>query len=388
MAQATSARKMPPWGAQDTDECKPPLPWKRDARLSSQEIATIAAWQTGGAPEGDPADAPKTSPAPRALSGVDVELAPQAPFVASGDTDEFRCFVLDPQLTEARFLNGIDVVPGNPKVVHHAVLFTDPHRVSASLAQVGQSFECGGGTGMLGPDQIALNVWTPGQVPLDYPSNIGTPMIAGTLLVLQIHYSPGGASAAPDTTRVQLRYARQVPDYMLFTTAIGNYTAPLPNGDGLQPDPDDRNGTPEFRIPGGATAHTETMLATVPPPAAGKPTSTVYLYGVMGHEHLAGVDVKVDLMRGQTDTCLIEDKWDFHWQRMYAYDAPVEQLLTVMPGDKIKVRCTYNDSSSNDRLETELVARHREIADIYLGEQTLDEMCLFIPQLLVRTPPI
>src|SRR5687767_10724893 len=58
MREETTARRMPPWGAQDTDECKPPLPFNHDARLTALEIKTIADWDAAGAPEGDPKDAP------------------------------------------------------------------------------------------------------------------------------------------------------------------------------------------------------------------------------------------------------------------------------------------------------------------------------------------
>src|SRR4051812_48064222 len=44
MVTETATRRMPPWGAQDTAECKPPHPWQKDARLSEADIATFAAW--------------------------------------------------------------------------------------------------------------------------------------------------------------------------------------------------------------------------------------------------------------------------------------------------------------------------------------------------------
>src|SRR5262245_21079767 len=44
MVAQTQARTMPPWGAFETDECKPRFGWQDDKRLSEAEIATIAAW--------------------------------------------------------------------------------------------------------------------------------------------------------------------------------------------------------------------------------------------------------------------------------------------------------------------------------------------------------
>jgi hypothetical protein len=390
MVDQTGARTMPPWGAQKSDECTPPFAFKRDPSLTDAQIATIAAWQAAGSPEGDPKDTPNvTRPPKQALHDVDMELAMPAPFVASGNDDVFRCFVLDPQLTTARFLNGIDVIPGNPKVVHHAVLVTDPNGTVAKQAGPDGSFECAAGLGMTAPGQVGLNVWTPGQVPTDLPPNIGTPIAAGSLLILQIHYSPGGVTNDPDQTKVQLRFNKTTPDWVLFTAGIGNFQAQTATGDGLLPGPDDRTATPEFRIPANATAHVETMQLTIPAAQDGKPQTPVYVYGIMAHEHLAGTEVKTTLTKaGQsTPTCLLQDKWDFHWQRMYAYDAPsIEDLPMVAPGDRFTVRCTYNNSMSNVRLATELRARRRDIQDISLGEQTINEMCLGIPQFIVKTP--
>jgi hypothetical protein len=100
--------------------------------------------------------------------------------------------------------------------------------------------------------------------------------------------------------------------------------------------------------------------------------------------------VKIDLEKAGApgiDTCLLEDRWDFHWQRMYAYDAPASSLLTLDTGDKIKLRCTYDNTMQNPRLRDALLSVGRYATeDLHLGETTLDEMCLVIPQIVVRYP--
>ena len=58
MVAQTKSGAMPPWGALETDTCKPRLGWKDDPRLTADEIATLEAWSLAGAPEGDPKDAP------------------------------------------------------------------------------------------------------------------------------------------------------------------------------------------------------------------------------------------------------------------------------------------------------------------------------------------
>jgi hypothetical protein len=84
---------------------------------------------------------------------------------------------------------------------------------------------------------------------------------------------------------------------------------------------------------------------------------------------------------------LLEDRWDFHWQRMYAYDAPISDLPTIDTGDKIKLRCKYDNSMQNPRLRDSLLSiGHTATEDIHLGEATLDEMCLVIPQVVIPYP--
>lgn len=211
------------------------------------------------------------------------------------------------------------------------------------------------------------------------------PLAPGSKIIMQIHYSPGGASAEPDLTKVQLRVSAEKPKYLLFTAAVGNFGAPLPNGDGLLPGPAD-DGAPAFRIPANARQHVESMQLTVPAREQGQENRPIWIYGVMAHQHLAGVDVKVDLEKAGDSQCLLQDRWDFHWQRMYAYAAPVTKLPTLDPGDTIRLRCTYDNSMANRRLGAEYRARGLQPIDLGLGEETLDEMCLVIPQLLVEHP--
>jgi hypothetical protein len=379
----TGARRMPPWGAQDTPECKPRLPWNRDERLSDVEIKTIADWSAAGAPEGDP----KETPSRRELTKIELAnptltLEPKTPFVASGTSDEYRCFVLgSPELAGGAYIDGIHVIPGNPNIVHHAVVMSDPKGTFAEKAGPDGSFDCTAmaddGTG----ERTLLEVWVPGANPHELPPNIAMQLVAGAKIVMRVHYSPRGATAAPDSTKVQLRITKTKPEFLLSTIEIGNFPGPVEGG-GLLPGPND-SGKIEFRIPANVRDHVESMQSTLGPdgPAAAGP---VYIYGVMGHEHLAGIDVKVDLERDGDTQCLLEDKWDFHWQRMYTYAALPEKLPTLEPGDKITVRCTYDNSMHNRRLAAEYKARGLVPADIKLGEQTLDEMCLVIPQLLRR----
>jgi hypothetical protein len=48
---------------------------------------------------------------------------PYTPAAPSGGIDEYRCFVIDPQLKRPAFLTGSQFLPQNANIVHHAIFF-------------------------------------------------------------------------------------------------------------------------------------------------------------------------------------------------------------------------------------------------------------------------
>lgn len=126
IANSVATGRMPPWGARSTDDCTPRHAFEDDIRLSAGEVALLTRWVDGGALGGDPATAAELpTVALAALDGVQQALASAVPFTTVGTSDQFRCFVLDPGLTEDAFVDGIHIVPGNPLVVHHALVYID-----------------------------------------------------------------------------------------------------------------------------------------------------------------------------------------------------------------------------------------------------------------------
>lgn len=389
IASTTRAGTMPPFAVRDTDECTTRLGWRGDIRLSDEELDILEAWSAAGAPEGDPKDAPPAFvPKSPDLPGMNLEVQPKTPYVTSGDKDEFRCFVMDPGLTEDRYLNGLQLVPGNAKVVHHGLIFIDPTRQSEQLAGPDGSFECAdlmnGSVGHL------INAWAPGTDPMDLPEGVGSLIPQGSLVVMQIHYHPGGTTADPDSTRIQLRLSGEKPKYGFNYRLIGNFNDPVnPLGFGLLPGPADDNGV-EFLIPADSASHVETEQFTVPAPDAPIPDLFKFpagtrIYGDFLHMHYLGFDQKVTLTRANAtpeqpaEECLAHaPQWDFSWQRSYTYDAPLEALPTLEPGDILQIRCTYNNTKDNPYVAQALQEAHMtSTIDVTYGEgNTLDEMCL------------
>ncbi len=385
IAAQTHDRIMPPWGAAPSESCKPLRPFKYDNSLSEQQIATLATWHKEGAVEGDPKDAPPPMAA-RTLNLQD----PQMTLETSGYTmtgagsDQMRCFVLDPKLTERKYLNGLGVIPGELGIVHHALIFADPKGEGlkrAKAAGTADQYDCFGGPQIDNPRMIGT--WVPGAVPYEFPSNIGTVLEAGTSIVMQVHYHADGKGPRVDKTKIQMRFLADKPEYYARSQLIGNFTGRAPNDvvtDGLQPGAD---GKVEFLIPPGATEHQEVMKFTLPKilSAAGG----VYIGGLGGHMHYVGVREEVRLKRAApqngepADECLLNiPRWDFDWQQGFSYDtASVEQLPTVSGDDELYIKCTYDNSTKNPKMSRLLRESGMSAPQpIGMGEGTLDEMCL------------
>lgn len=392
IAETTAARTMPPWGAMVTDECQPRFGWKDNNQLTDEEIATLKAWSEAGAPEGDTKDATARAepPQPSRLTDPDLVIEPQTPYLADGESDHFRCFVMDPKIAKESYINGIDVIPGTPEIVHHVIALFDPLEKTVPLAGPDGSFDCTDWMGFEGGSTLAF--WAPGGAPHELPDNVGVKFPAGSKIVMQVHYHPAGKTTAPDVTKIALRFNKTVPAYRAAFLSFGNFPTQFPNGDGLQPGPNDRNGV-EFFIPAGAKNHTETMRLALPAKYMDEPLDNgMRIYASMTHMHYVGYDMKISVERPSpangepAKECLIQTpKWNFHWQQVYNFDAPIEQLPVVKTGDILELRCSYNNTMNNVFLKNALLKEHHPgPMDTVLGESTLDEMCVGLFRVIVK----
>jgi hypothetical protein len=369
IARAAEDRIMPPWHAETTPECTPSAPYRDDPRLTDAEIALLRAWADAGAPAGDPRPAPRPS-TPFDLEDPDSVLEMPVEAVVDGPSDSFWCYSLDPGLAADVWLTGVQIRPGNSRVLHHAFLSTDPHGESVAAGGDEGAWPCFAGPSFT--DQAVVGAYLPGAPPLALPANAGIPVSAGARLVLSVHYHPTGADET-DRSTVALRWRTEPPDEEATIGILGNIDGPLPGGDGLQPGDGDRNETPEFRIPAGASGHIETMVLTAP---AGGPSVRVWAVGA--HMHWAGRRMRIEVETADATTCLLDTpRYDFDWQRIYAFDGPLDALPIMAAEDRVRLRCEYENTMDNPRLRDALEAAGLDgPVNIGLGTGTLDEMCL------------
>jgi hypothetical protein len=358
---------MPPWHALETDVCAPPFKYKHDARLSADEKDVFTMWSDAGAPEGDPElAAPLPDPPSLDLADATVTVAAKGEVTiekVASQLDFFHCLSIDPGNTETVYLDGLQVVPGNREIVHHVLIYVDAEAQSAGWDN-GVKTNCGGGSGIAGGQLIGG--WVPGGMPMEAPADVGTEMPAGTRLILNVHYhAPPEGPATDKGTGLALRWSTTPPAWQTYFTLIG---AP---GVGQS-----LNGP--LMIPAGEQGHVEEYEYTV---AENVPDIVdVRVWTVLNHMHKVGVDMRawvVDRDSGE-ETCLLHTpRWDFNWQRSYAFDAEIGESVRVRGGDKVRVRCVYDNTTANPGVQAMLMEAGLDApVDVGLGEGTLDEMCL------------
>jgi hypothetical protein len=311
---------------------------------------------------------------------------PSAPYGAG--TDDYRCFLLDPELDEDTWLTGTQVLPGNPDVVHHVILFQVPPRQVAAAeakdaAEEDEGWTCFGGTGLdrfQNVDRSSwIGAWAPGGKESVTKPGYGVRLRKGSRIVMQVHYNLL-AGQQPDTSAAQLRLAPGTRDYEALSTMLLPAPVELPcrpkHSDGELCDRDASVADVKERF--GAEGNTADLLHLLcgGEPRAGEVQSCVRtlgepitIHGVAGHMHLLGRSLKIEVNPGtpQARTILDIPVWDFDDQGSRPIDP-----IRLEPFQQVKVTCRHVQW-----LRDELPSFEGQ-PDRYVvwGEGTTDEMCL------------
>ena len=320
------------------------------------------------------------------------------PQAEAGGTDDYRCILLDPKIAADSFLSGVVLQPGNPNLVHHAILYrVDPEQLGAAKAKDASDprlgWSCFGGPGLPGngADLGGLNsapwvaAWATSGGEQRFAAGTGQRTRAGTRVILQMHYNLLNGEGADSTVvklRVAPRGARLQPLQTLLLPAPvelpcpANETGPLCDRDASVIDVMRRFGTNSGRVVAGLQLLCDgsfTDPKAGPTQSCGRPvTKTMDLRATAGHMHLLGRSIRIDLQRQDgTSRRLLDVKvWDFDDQRATV----LPETLTVRAGDRLRVTCTH-DATLRQKLPAlaKLPPRY-----VVWGEGSSDEMCLGI----------
>ena len=225
--EAVTTGKMPPWPA-DPHFGK----FSNDRSLTRAEIDTMLAWVDAGAPEGNPADAPKPANFVDGW-GIDkpdmvFEMPNAFPVPASG-------------FTEDKWVQEYEARPGNRKLVHHIIAFIRPpgskwlqdakpgvpfvpEKRDRSKRKERKKDDDSGA-----PPELLVG-FAPGLPPGVLPSGQAKLVKAGSDFVFQLHYTANG-TAGTDRSRIGIVFAKEPPKERVYTAAATNDKFEIPAGD-------------------------------------------------------------------------------------------------------------------------------------------------------------
>jgi len=347
---ALANRTMPPMPPDIGNGC----PQIDDARvMPDSERNLVVAWVDAGAPAGDASRAAPIAP-PADPLGPPTAVYDSGLDYASTYTgrDEYRCFVIDPQLTSTFNLIAAGVISTNPAIVHHTIIYAQLPAAQTAVdvldaADPLPGYECFGGPSFAGAIPVAASAV--GSLPKAFPNGSGAPLPAGTRWVVQVHYNYD-SSRGSNRIAVEAWSApslTQVPHGL----SAANYT---------------------FYIPAGAIGVTATAEGDiVASPIGGAQTRPGYLWSVFPHMHQIGSSISIELVRmsGEKQCVINIPKWDFHWQGSYLFTQPNK----VNAGDQLITTCVWDNSPQHQPLVDGVPQQPR---DVYFGEGSTDEMCL------------
>jgi Flp pilus assembly protein TadD len=341
IVNVTRRRYMPPWL---------PKPgygeFIGEGRLSDEQVDMIERWVNDGAPEGD--RRARTEP-PRFTEGwqmgpPDMIVSVPRPYrvpVEGGDV--FRNFVLPVKVEQTKYIRGIELRPGNKRLVHHANIWIDRRQ---SLRRRDDEDGQPGFPGMdianearsnsFDPDSHFL-FWKPGMIPQPEPADMSWPLDPDTDLILNLHLLPTGREETIQPV-LGLYFSDEPPRQFPILIQLEH--------DGA------------LDIPAGAQGFAVTDHVILP--------VDVDVLAIYPHAHYLGKEMEAwaTFPDGTRQWLIKISDWDLNWQSVYKYRKPV----SLPKGTMIEMRITFDNSSSNPRNPTNPPKRVRA------GARSEDEM--------------
>jgi len=374
---AVATQKMPPWFAD------PHFGDYRNApKLTEANIRTLVDWADSGAVEG--AAEARRSSAPKWKDGwriqPDVVISmPQEYRIGAKGEGEIKEFFIQSPFKEDTWVSSIEIRPGNPAIVHHAIVQVvdmkkDPvaafGRVSRGdlgslgAAEITQLAVRGDGPqnpsfveGSSGySDLVARSierrtgvgafmtmeaVYAPGSQPLDFRYTDSAKLIRGGMPIrLEVHYTPNGKEAR-DKTMVGFTLANSQAEPRQFVIMAPEHLVDIRKS-----------------IPAGAANYETTGELTF--------LQEVDLAWFMPHMHLRGKDMTYRLIfPDRREQTVLNAKYNFHWQLGYELETPIH----IPVGTRMIVTAHHDNSANNPMNPTPNKA-------VGWGEMTAQEMML------------
>ncbi|MGH9197584.1 MAG: hypothetical protein ACRD1T_17805, partial [Acidimicrobiia bacterium] len=218
--QKVTRREMPPWHIDRSIG-----EYVGDPSRSDQEIAAIAAWVDAGEPEGRAADAPPprtfVSTSKWTYGEPDLVVRMQKGFTIPADGPDFIPEeIVDPKITEDRYVKWVQVIPDATRAVHHSHVYVD-------LPEGTDTEGLGLGMGSNFGNSMDLIEYGTGNDADIFPDGTTKIIKKGSLFRFESHYHPYGEQTF-DRQRVGIKFYPKgaVPKYVVTShqmrTGVGN----------------------------------------------------------------------------------------------------------------------------------------------------------------------
>jgi len=331
-------RQMPPWYL---DKNVGIQHYSNDRSLTDGEIETIAKWADAGAPQGNPADMPP----PRHFADAEtwqigkpdiIVSLPKDLVVAAKAADQWPDVMVDPGLTEDRYIQGVQIIPTKGfTVIHHIrTSIVEPNDADRGSGQLDGT----DGSLAVGEQGVFLNEYAIGKQGDVFPEGSGRLIKAGTKINVQLHVH-SSETDTPANIALGLKFhpAGYVPRHVISSTTVS------------APQVDIRPHTDNIRSDGYLVLKKAARLLSFQP-----------------HMHNRGkaecLEVIYPTGRVETLSCA---KFRFNWHINYVYSDDVAPLL---PAGSVLHAIMWHDNTARNPSNPD------PDAQITYGQRTIDEM--------------
>ncbi len=280
-----------------------------------------------GCPQGDPADLPpprtftkgwQLARQPDQVFDMAKEAYP-VPASAGKEGIRYQNFWVDPNFTEDKWIEQAEVLPGNPAVVHHIIVYVHPDRDRKQ--------------------EVFLTAYVPGLRVRPISPGFAKRIPKGSQLRFQVHYTPNGY-ATEDLSKVGFLYAdpSTVKNEVVTTEAINTRFTIAP-----------------FKDDQVVTARTR------------KSSRDLEMLTMSPHMHLRGKSFRFELEKpdGSREILLDVPQYDFNWQTSYELAKP----LKLPAGSHLYCTATFDNSEDN-------LNNPDPSKTVRWGDQSWDEMMI------------
>jgi hypothetical protein len=372
--QRTARREMPPWHIDRSIG-----EYLADPSLSDAEIATIGSWVDAGSPEGRLSDAPPprtfTTNSEWTYGEPDLIVRMEKGFAIPADGPDFIPHeIVDPTLTEDRYVKWVQIIPDAARAVHHAHVYVDlPADVDPEALGAGMGSNVG--------NSLDLIEYGAGNDADIFPEGTTKILPKGSLFRFEGHYHPYG-EATYDRMRVGIKFYPKgvVPKYVVTShrirTGVGNdwvlnreriEDLLLRAGHKLRID--------EPAMPTGALLAENPLHAaaflSIPPNTVARherfwplPKAALVI-SFQPHMHFRGSRMILEAIHpdGRREVLTDATHYEQNWQITYKYKTP-----HLFPAGTILHTISWHDNTANNRHNPDPTAW------IGWGSRTMDEM--------------